>query len=352
MVTSRLLRCNPLVRAGTRDPVVRGRRVRPRANAFTTASTMLAASGLFVVLIAGFALAQGVTGGCTAMINGLDPTTLTRDDPLVVGEGDVVSVQGVVPPSVQDVPEDQVQSSTTIQVSVVEGMGDVSSDTFPGQGYAWGGQVDVDDYLRWGTGLYLVKGEANGTPGWECVGSGYVKLDGNPLSKPIGQIAGGVTAIGAIGVVVASLPKRKPGMPGVAPSGPTAAEVQADFATDVEQAVVGAPAREPLLDTGVSLGCGALIVLGVLGLGAAMAAVAIPLPDRRRVWARGRPVLGFVSGLLLGVGITVLLQQYAYWPLTALTAIGFPLFVAVLGAVRAWFGRPYRVEFRSRHDSA
>lgn len=97
---------------------------------------------------------------------------------------------------------------------------------------------------------------------------------------------------------------------------------------------------------------GALIVVGVLGLGAAVAAGAIPMPDRRWVWARGRPVLGSVSGLLLGIGITGPLQRYAYWPLTALTAIGFPLFVAVLGAIRALVRAPCRVEFRARHDSA
>ena len=69
------------------------------------------------------------------------------------------------------------------------------------------------------------------------------------------------------------------------------------------------------------------------------------------MWADGRPVTGFSSGLVLGIGIAVLLRQYAVWALTAVTAIAFPLFVAVLTGVRAWLGRPYQVEFRSRHDS-
>ena len=55
------------------------------------------------------------------------------------------------------------------------------------------------------------------------------------------------------------------------------------------------------------------------------------------------PGVGFVFGLLGGIGITVLMQQFAVWPLTILTAIAFPVLVGLLCAVRAYMGRPYKV---------
>jgi hypothetical protein len=38
----------------------------------------------------------------------------------------------------------------------------------------------------------------------------------------------------------------------------------------------------------------------------------------------------------------VLLQQFAVWPLTIVTAIVFPVVVAVICSLRAWLGRPYK----------
>ncbi|MGZ8610582.1 MAG: membrane protein insertion efficiency factor YidD [Actinomycetota bacterium] len=351
MVAWRVLRCNPLVSLATRDPVTRDRRLRPRPNAVATGSTVFASTGLLVIGLTTLAFAQGVTGGCTATVNGVDPASMTRSDPLVVSEGQFVRVDGVVPASAQALPEDQVQSTTVIKVSGIEDVFGFSSESRPGQGYAWGGQVSVDDYLKWGVGLYRVEGTASGTPGWACTGSGYVKLDGNPLSKPVGQAAAGVTVVGAVGAVASALPKRKPG-PGAPPAARSAEEVKEDFARDADRVLGITPVREPLLDVGVSFGCAVLLVLAFLGIGQmGSAAVAVSQPGRGRTWAHGRPVAGFVAGVLLGLGITVLLQQYAIWPLTIATGIVFPVLAGVLTAARAWLGRPYRTEFRSRHDS-
>ena len=86
-----------------------------------------------------------------------------------------------------------------------------------------------------------------------------------------------------------------------------------------------------------------LIVLAALGFSTWLFAAVAGKPGVRRVWVHGRPVLGFISGLLFGLGLTVLLQQFGAWPLTVVTAIVFPIAVAVLTSVRAWLGRPYRV---------
>jgi hypothetical protein len=52
---------------------------------------------------------------------------------------------------------------------------------------------------------------------------------------------------------------------------------------------------------------------------------------------KGRPVLGIISGLLFGLFVALLLQQFAIVPLTTLTLIGLPVVGVVLGiALSAW----------------
>lgn len=338
----RILRCNPLVRTGTSDPVRRASRA-PRPSGLRTGSVLLAGVGLLLLVLSATALAQGVSGGCSADVNGRDPATLTRSDPLVVREGDVVAVQGTVPPEVQSLPRDQVQSTTIVTVSVIEGVGGVSSSSHPGQGYTWGGSVNVDDYLRWGVGLYLVEGAATGTPEWSCTGTGYVRLEGNPLTKPIGQAAAGLVVAGGLGALAAGGFKRPPD-----DAHPSAEGVKSDFGKDVDQALGIEPKRPSFWDRDlrgnalVEAGC-FFFLFGPLAFEKGIGAAAVA--SRRspnRVWVHGHPVWGAICGLVLGLGIAVLGQQYALWPLTVFTAIVFPLYAAVVCGVRARLGRAYR----------
>jgi hypothetical protein len=50
---------------------------------------------------------------------------------------------------------------------------------------------------------------------------------------------------------------------------------------------------------------------------------------------RGRPVLGAFGGLLLGIGVAVLIQQYGLWPLDPLLAYGMPALFLLLGVLFA-----------------
>lgn len=50
---------------------------------------------------------------------------------------------------------------------------------------------------------------------------------------------------------------------------------------------------------------------------------------------RGRPVLGVVGGLLLGLGGAILIQQFGLWPLDALLLFGLPVLCIILGVVMA-----------------
>ena len=50
---------------------------------------------------------------------------------------------------------------------------------------------------------------------------------------------------------------------------------------------------------------------------------------------KGRPFLGFISGLLFGVFVAILLQQYGVRPLDNLSVFGLPVVGAILGLIVA-----------------
>jgi hypothetical protein len=67
--------------------------------------------------------------------------------------------------------------------------------------------------------------------------------------------------------------------------------------------------------------------------------------EERTMWKRGRPVLGFFSGLVMGLGVAITLQQFGVWTLSIVTAIAFPAFGALVGMARGIRGRAFTVEF-------
>ncbi len=155
------------------------------------------------------AAANEITGGCTGTVNGKDATLLTRDDPFVVHDGEQLAVAGNIPS--QFAPANP-QSSTTVKVSVVDGLFDISTDEHTSTGATYSADsVNVDNYFNVGVGLYRVD-VVNSGPGWRCEYTGYVKLDGNPFSKPAGLGALAAVLIGAVGVLFAK--GRKPKEPG------------------------------------------------------------------------------------------------------------------------------------------
>jgi hypothetical protein len=162
-----------------------------------------------------------------------------------------------------------------------------------------------------------------------------VRLDGNPLSKPVGQAAAGAGTAGGIGAVASTITKRRPDEEH-APSGPTDA-VEGE---DSDPSVWDRDLKGQAL---VTAGC-AFFLFGPSAvekiIAGGFSTVALR-PSPGRVWIRAHPVLGAISGLFLGLGIAVLGQQYALWPLAVLTAIVLPLYAALACGVRAWIGQPY-----------
>ena len=163
-----------------------------------------------------------------------------------------------------------------------------------------------------------------------------MKLDGNPLSKPIGQAAAVLAALGALGVLAATRARKKD-----RPIAPGASD------TETTGVVHRAPDRgmAAVADAACLLVWVAVFIGGFVGAGAAAVAVSGGAPGsaQGRVWVRGHVVLGFFAGLVFGAGATLLAQQYALWPLTVLTVFALPVLTGIIGAIRAWRGQPFRV---------
>jgi hypothetical protein len=236
--------------------------------------------------------------------------------------------------------------------------------------------VQVDDYLKYGVGTYKVEITNTGA-GWKCTFVGYVELDGNPLTKPVGIAAVGFTALGAVGGLLAprraATPQWKNDQTAMyakaAPSNPMDTILREGDKVIEAADNTPPPPSEPsdpsdpsdpsVLEyeieraTGVPYGClgcvvGALLLparaMPIVGMGGG-AGVATATNRRAvgRVWRHGRPILGFFSGLVFGLGVSVLLWQYNVWLLTIVTAIVVPVVLGILFGIYAWLGRPYQV---------
>lgn len=359
----RLLRCNPLVRAGAHDPVRRAARRRPRENALATVFAMLGLAGFVVSLTSAVAMAQtapgttsggsaGVTGGCTVTVNGIPAHALTMNKPLVVQKGQRIVIEGRIPPGLASKAPKDLQNTTWIHIELFEGIYtyDLPEREELGSGGRWRDVVNVDDYLKYGGGLYQVTAQnfGYGQPAllgrkddWYCTARIFVRMKTNPFTTPIGLAATGLAGIGAAGALASSRPKKKP------EPGPSAAEVQEQFGHDVDSVLEVQPdrGRQYTLDIGCIF---AMAIMASYGLPTLFGG-AVALPDgakTRRVWVRGHAVWGLLTGLLFGFAGSVLVQQFGRWTLTTRTGIVIPLLAAVASGVRAWAGRPYRVVYR------
>ena len=383
MTGSRLLRCNPLVRRVTTDPVHRHRPgLRPGTIRTWSMVLMLAGIGVLIAL-AGTAAADAPTGGCTGSANGRPAAKITSDHPLKVKKHSTVSAKGSTPSGKSG------PNKTHVEVFLIDPIGGITTEDHSGDGDTWSSsKVKIDDYLKYGVGTYKAEITNTGS-GWKCKFVGYVELDGNPLTKPIGIAAAGITAVGALGGVVA--PRRRAGpkwkadqiqsaaaerTPPDTPSGSygrgpmdTILEEgdKALAAADADDAASGEPDIFDAIDAQIDM-----IRRGKRGcVMCAVAILTLPLPAMpifgagggggvvataprggvlwsKNLWRRGHPILGFFSGLLFGLGATVLLWQYNVWLLNIVTAIVVPLAAGAIFGLYGWIGKPYRIVARAR----
>lgn len=340
-VTWRVIRCNKLVRLGTSDPLVNGRRLRPNSGATTLRVVFLMSIVLLFLLVASVALGQSISGGCSASINNRAPGTLTEQNPLVVGNGETVSVSGTVPPGAD-------QNSITKITIVLLGDTGVTVKTHAANGPTWGGPANVDEYLKRGAGIYKVRADATGS-GWACAADGYIKLDGSRIPA---AVAGGVAAVSA-GAAFASRGAKHPTSASPDSARPSAEEVKGDWGRSIDSALGYKPDRaanarnDALGCIGFAAGVASFLIFKAINTPVIVpppAASIAPATKSDRIYVHGHTVAGFFSGLILGLALSIMLQQLGILAFSIWTLVALPVLTALIVAIRARVGRAWRIE--------
>jgi putative component of membrane protein insertase Oxa1/YidC/SpoIIIJ protein YidD len=347
LVVWRLLRCTPLTPRGTVDPVPlpgRHRLRRPLAVLAVSALTTLLV-GSTAAAAARFGGGSTTAGGCDAFVGGVPIGNLDKNHRLQVSKGQRVVLTGRAPAAVRTQPATAtISSSTDVKIVFVES---IATHTFSehATGATFQKSVNVDTYLKYGSGIYRVDVHSVAASGWDCSATFYVELNGSKLAADIAIALG---CVGAVGVVAST----GGGKPEVAPAPVPVPDEEGVYDPGIapdalDRAQAGPPPERDMLTdiaTSGAFGCLVAAFLWLTGAtGGFLLAAPVPGAGRRRLWVRGHAVRGFVSGLVAGLGFTVAMQQYGQYPFTVATAIVVPLAIAVLGALRAWWGRPWKV---------
>ena len=312
----------------------------------------VAATGALQAVAAGEAAAS-ISGPCTATIAGENAAGLgtgAGSTPVDVEKGSdvVVTMQATQP-----------MTHLTVSLTFAGISWDVKdkniSDT------SWSEAVAVDDYAKYGKGLYLVTGTSSGN-GFTCTGAALVNVKGNPLASVAGGVGLGLSILGIAGVGAAGAAAyRASARPkrtiedwaadelaslggGDQPAAESAAAPQRRTSlSDLEEAVfsvsgglffcwtLALPAL--LLTTGAMIGGG--------GGGTSPGAPGGRLP--RAHWRPRVSIGGMVAGVLAGVGIGVLLQQYAVVYPTGSVAVTYLLIGLVAGILVPSIARAFAV---------
>ena len=348
LIAWRLLRCNPLASPGQVDPVRP-----PRRGMARRVLAVLALSGLttlFVGATASAATALGssaqqgggsslTAGGCDAFVGGAPIGSLGAGSPLQVHTGQRVLLTGQAPPGIRNLPSSVgLRSVTDVKIHFIEKLA-TRTEVHNATGQNFQRSVNVDNYLKYGSGVYRVDMHSVAPGGWDCAGTFYVELHGSKLAAEVAVAVGGIGAAG----MAASARGDEPDPDALPPKEDDQGLVDPTTPVEAYDKAQKDKAANAKVDGGTACLAGILFAL-IASTGAfAMAVPAPTRPDPRRVWVKGHPVLGFVSGLFAGLGFTVALQQFGFYPLNLTSAVVAPLFMAVLGGWRGWRGRAWRV---------
>ena len=323
-------------------------------------TSVLLLSGIVTLGTAGLAQAMApavlpptaTRGGCNMALAGTDIGSFNRNNPLLVTKGKRITADGLAPQKFRNAPEPP--GATTEMAMDFEVISPVKT-SYKGKTLkglrTFNTSVNVDDYLDLGSGLYRVTIHAAGHVGsstpWTCAATFYVKLDGSPVP---GLIAG---ALGLAGAAAAATASGKsdwvPGDEVPEESGNDEFDVARSGSTDIVKVTVEPDANGTRTKDAGAAGCILAILAGVFGWepgeSAALAAGAgsAAPAEGRRIWRHGHGARGFFGGLMLGLGLTVFMQQRGYWLLTWVDVIAFPLALAVVLGWRAWKGKAFIV---------
>lgn len=292
-------------------------------------------TGTIVASLASSALAQEITGeDCFAAVGGKQPRDLTENKPLKLKKNDKIEIMALPRGPA-------INGATRTEAAVVLFGVRLPIGTEKAKGL-WGGRFELPGYLKTITsGVHRIEFEATGKS-VDCSGSAYIDLKGGPLTIALGLGVllagiGAAVALGARGSASNAPDKstiaRKTGIEdrGVKVAPDKLRTRAVDLAYLLVLAFIFYLAYEELIDLGESVG---------LALPAAAASSA---SGQRRVWMHGRVVRGSIGGLLLGLGIALVLQQFDIWPLDLTEGLLFPVGLAIASAVRAYLGSAFIV---------
>lgn len=142
--------------------------------------------------------AAEVDGPCTATVDGVDVGTRSSTSPgdaIRVGEHDVVDIVVEAPGALDHY---------DVQLAFAGFRWTVASDDTDDT--SWRRTVEVDDYSRFGVGLYQVHAVSTGEV--RCEGAVLIRVGGNPLATPAGWVALGVTGLGVGAIAASARPGR------------------------------------------------------------------------------------------------------------------------------------------------
>ncbi len=305
-----------------------------------------------------------VDGPCTATINGVDVVGVDSHD-----KGTAIKVK----------------KSDRIELALASDRGLESHDIkleFFGRKWtadsrdddgdtSWSDYIEVDDYATYGVGLYRVFGVVNLMDGSKCVGGAYVQVEGNPLTTVAGAAATAAAGLGtaaALGSTAVGAMRPGGGLGGLQDMveesfleihDPAKAEARRREAAEKEKWERAADNASTLAAifgwcgivavAAASMTLASMVGIGgwdgeTTGSGGGGGANSGPIRLPRAAWRPKLTVLGIFSGLLAGLGLTILLQQYAiaYPDLSlvitwlALGAVVYGLVFPTLGRTIAW----------------
>ena len=166
--------------------VVRALRARP-------ATTVLGVLALLILAVTP-ATAE-IAGGCRASINGTDVAGVNSTDPAQAIKVEQGGQASVVLEAASPISQLYIYLDFAgIKIPAVQR---------PVSGASVRETVPVDQYAKYGVGLYRVIGEGSGS-GQTCAGSALINVAGNPLETTAGMAGAAATGAGVLGVAGAS----------------------------------------------------------------------------------------------------------------------------------------------------
>jgi hypothetical protein len=293
---------------------------------------------------------------CGATLDGVDVAPLDssdRGDDIKVHQHDIVPVTMTSPIGFE---------SHKIQLEFAGRRWTVSSKTDDGS-TTFSDSVNIDDYATYGVGLYKVVGVATLTDGTKCGGAATVDVSGNPLATVAGAVAAGVVVAGTAGALASG---------GLAAGSLGSAGNAAETAfTEGEQERLASLDQyefayhyEPPPWPWSMFGCFwalplMLLMLPFMAVAGGGAGPVEPQPGRelprfpRVRWSPRITLLGAVSGLLAGLAVAVLLQQYSIeYPTQAAVIRDAVVGAVAYGLVLPTLGRTWAIRrFNRRIDA-